>query len=133
MNNQKLLEVVNVKKYFQPQGGLLSPKGRVVKAVDGVSFALEKEETLGLVGESGCGKTTLGRVILRLLEPTEGELFFEGKNICRLKKKELRSLRKDMQIIFQDPYGSLNPRMKAGSIIEEPFKIHHNMGKGARQ
>jgi len=133
MNNQQILEVVNVKKYFQPRGGLWSPKGRVVKAVDGVSFALAKEETLGLVGESGCGKTTLGRVILRLLEPTEGELFFEGKNICRLKKEELRALRKDMQIIFQDPYGSLNPRMKAGSIIEEPLKIHHNLQKEERR
>jgi len=133
MNDKNVLEVVNVKKYFQPRGGVWSPKGRVVKAVDGVSFALKKEETLGLVGESGCGKTTLGRVILRLLEPTEGELFFEGKDICRLKKKELRILRKDMQIIFQDPYGSLNPRMKAGSIIEEPLKIHHNLSKEERK
>ncbi|MFH0812722.1 MAG: dipeptide ABC transporter ATP-binding protein [Pseudomonadota bacterium] len=131
MNN--LLEVKNLKKYFQPQGGLIPKKSGVVKAVDGVSFAVAKEETLGLVGESGCGKTTLGRLILRLLEPTAGEVSFEGKNIFSLKQKELRSLRKDMQIIFQDPYGSLNPRMKAGSIIEEPLKIHQKLDKKERK
>ncbi|HPD61306.1 MAG TPA: dipeptide ABC transporter ATP-binding protein [Thermodesulfobacteriota bacterium] len=128
-----LLEAINIKKYFPPQGGLIAQRGKSVKAVDGVSFTLSREETLGLVGESGCGKTTLGRVILRLLEPTEGEIFFEGKNILALGKKELRSLRKDMQIIFQDPYGSLNPRMKAGSIIEEPLKIHYHLNKQERQ
>jgi len=127
MNNEKILELNNVKKFFQHREGLLTKKKGPVKAVDGVSFAMDREETLGLVGESGCGKTTLGRLILALLKPTEGEIFFERENIFALKKKELRNLRKNMQIIFQDPYGSLNPRMKAGRIIEEPLKIHQKI------
>ncbi len=128
-----LLDVRNIKKYFYADQGVLLKKRNPVKAVDDVSFTLEKEETLGLVGESGCGKTTLGRVILRLLEPTEGKVLFEGIDIFSLGKRDLRNLRRDMQIIFQDPYGSLNPRMKAGSIIEEPLKIHHTMNKRERR
>lgn len=128
-----LLKAINIKKYFPPQGGLTAHKSKPVKAVDGVSFTLGREETLGLVGESGCGKSTLARVVLRLIEPTEGELYFGGQNIFTLSKKEIRGLRRDMQIIFQDPYGSLNPRMKAGSIIEEPFKVHNRMSKQERK
>lgn len=128
-----LLTIRNLKKYFFSDPGLLGKESRPVRAVDDVSFVLHKEETLGLVGESGCGKTTLGRLALGLLEPTAGEVLFEGANIFLLKKEALRNLRKDMQIIFQDPYGSLNPRMKVGSIIEEPLKIHHRLTKQERQ
>lgn len=130
---QHILEVREVKKYFRHQRGGLGSPDRLVRAVDGVSMVVEKEETFGLVGESGCGKTTLGRVILRLAEPTAGEVLFEGRNIFATSKAELRGLRKDMQIVFQDPYGSLNPRMKAGSIIEEPLIIHHDFSKEQRR
>jgi len=101
----------------------------VVKAVDGVSFTIRRGETLGLVGESGCGKTTTGRVILRLQEPTAGEVIFEGRNVFALNKEELRRMRRDMQIIFQDPYSSLNPRMTVGDIVGEPLEIH-NIARG---
>lgn len=127
-----LLDVQKVKKHFHTESGLFGKKRNPVKAVDGVSFSLEKEETFGLVGESGCGKTTLGRVILRLLEPTDGAVIFDGINIFSLGKRDLRSLRKDMQIVFQDPYGSLNPRMKTANIIEEPLKIHLSLTKQER-
>lgn len=119
----ELLKVMDLKKHF-PIKGLL---GRVIgwiRAVDGVSFNIYEKETLGVVGESGCGKTTLGRTILRLIEPTEGIIIFNGKNITKLSKKELRSLRKDMQIVFQDPYWSLNPTMLVKDIIAEPIMEH---------
>ena len=112
-----LLEVRNLKKYFQV------PKG-YLHAVDDVSFTINEGETLGIVGESGCGKSTLGRAILRLHEPTSGTVLFDGMNVTAMNKQEMRSLRKYMQIIFQDPYASLNPRFTVSQIIEEPLRLH---------
>lgn len=125
-----LLVVKNLKKYFPIKGGILSKTIGYVYAVDDISFTLSRGETLGLVGESGCGKSTTGRVILRLIEPTAGEAWFEGVNIFSLGKNELRKLRRDMQIIFQDPYASLNPRMTVEKIVGEPLKIH-KIAKGS--
>lgn len=121
---RKLLEVKNLKKYFPVKAGILRKTVAYVKAVDGVSFHINEGETLGLVGESGCGKSTTGHTILRLLEATGGEVIFDGKDILTLNKREMREARKDMQIIFQDPYASLNPRMTIGEIIAEPLIIH---------
>src|SRR5439155_1359948 len=121
---EPLLKVKNLKKYFPIRGGLFSREVARVHAVDDVSFDVMPGETLGLVGESGCGKSTTGRSILRLIEPTSGEVSFEGKNVTTLDKRSLRALRKEMQIIFQDPYASLNPRMTVGSIIGEALVIH---------
>lgn len=120
---EPLVEVRNLKKYF-PLKGRAFGKGGSVKAVDGVSFEIREGETLGLVGESGCGKSTTGRLILRLLDPTAGEVFFAGKDVFKTGHRDLRALRKDMQIIFQDPYSSLNPRMTVGDIVAEPLKIY---------
>ena len=120
-----LLDVRDLKMYFPvTQGIILQKKIADIKAVDGVSFHIKKGETLGLVGESGCGKTTTGRVILQLYRPTAGEVMFEGTDLVKLKSREMRAYRQRMQIIFQDPYGSLNPRMTAGGIIGEPMTIH---------
>ena len=121
---EALLKVQNLKKYFPIRGGLLSREVARVHAVDDVSFDIMAGETLGLVGESGCGKSTTGRTILRLIEPTSGEVTFQGRNVTTLDKRSLRALRKEMQIIFQDPYASLNPRMTVGSIIGEALVIH---------
>lgn len=121
---EALLIIKGLKKYFPLQRGLFSREVGWVRAVDGVTFSVFKGETLGLVGESGCGKSTLGRLMLRLIEPTEGEILFEGKDILRYDRKDLRNLRRQMQIIFQDPFASLNPRMTVGSIIGEAFTIH---------
>ena len=126
---ENLLEVKNLVKYFPVRGGVFSRVRNYVKAVDGISFEVKPGETLGLVGESGCGKSTAGRSILRLIEPTSGEINFEGENICDLSNEELRKRRRQMQIIFQDPYASLNPRMTIGSIVGEPLTIH-NVAKG---
>ncbi|MEH7385768.1 oligopeptide/dipeptide ABC transporter ATP-binding protein [Bacillus sp. JJ1521] len=122
---QKLLEVKNVKKYF-------SIHKKPLKAVDDLNLIINKGETVGLVGESGCGKSTAGKTIIRLIEPTDGEVLFEGKNIYEFSQRQMKELRKDMQIIFQDPYASLNPRMKIEDIIGEPLDIHH-LAKGKKR
>src|SRR5437016_10619887 len=123
-SGEPLLRVKHLVKHFPLKSGLLSRNAERVHAVDGVSFDIGRGETLGLVGESGCGKSTTGRCILRLVEPTSGEIWFEQKNVTTLDKRSLRALRKEMQIIFQDPYASLNPRMTVGSIIGEALVIH---------
>ena len=121
---RSMLEIKNLKKYFPVKGsGFLRPRA-LVKAVDGVSFTLDKGETLGLVGESGCGKSTVGRLILGLIRPTEGEIYFQGRNIPGMDREEIRRMRRDIQLVFQDPYGSLDPRMKAGDIVGEALEIH---------
>ena len=120
---EKILEVNNLKKYFKLKGSFLS-KGKTLKAVDGVSFDLYRGETLGLVGESGSGKSTVGRTILKLLKPTDGQIYYQGNDISKIRGEQLRSIRKNMQMIFQDPYASLNPRMTIGEAIIEPILSH---------
>ncbi|MFH1652791.1 MAG: dipeptide ABC transporter ATP-binding protein [Pseudomonadota bacterium] len=122
--NEALLKVENLKKHFPIRGGILNRSIGSVFAVDGVSFEVKKGTTLGLVGESGCGKSTLGRTLLRLYEPTEGKAFLEGKDIFSLDRHSMFEIRKDIQMIFQDPYSSLNPRMTVGDIIREPLDIY---------
>lgn len=125
MSSQPLLEVKNLKMYFEKRSGLLSQKVEQVKAVDGVSFCVNKGETLGLVGESGCGKSTTGYSIVRLYQPTGGKILYHGVDIAKLSAKEMCPYRKRLQMIFQDPYASLNPRMTVADIIGEPLDIHH--------
>jgi len=123
--NDAILDVKDLKMYFPVTRGLLRRKVADVKAVDGVSFKLMKDETLGLVGESGCGKTTIGRCVLGLYRPTGGNILFQDENITSLPENKLREIRRKMALIFQDPYSSLDPRQSAGSIVGEPLKIHH--------
>ena len=124
-----LLDVRNLRKTFRVTTGALAGKHLALKAVDGVSFSLRAGETLGLVGESGCGKSTTGKAILRLLEPDEGEVLFDGEDLLALSPKQMRTRRRDLQMIFQDPYSSLNPRMQVADIVGEPLKIHR-LAKG---
>ena len=126
---EKLIEVENLVTYFPIFSGILQKKTGEVKAVDDISFFVRRGETLGLVGESGCGKTTTGRSILKLEEPTSGNVIFEGKNLIKMKGEPLRKMRAHMQPIFQDPFASLNPRMKTEDIISEPLVVH-NLSKG---
>lgn len=133
MTQETLIEVKNLTKYFPVGGGLFGKSADVVKAVDDVSFSIRRGETFGLVGESGCGKSTTGRCILRLIEPTSGEVRFDNRNLLSVNAGNLRHLRRDMQIIFQDPYSSLNPRMRVGDIISEPLTIHQVGTKAERR
>ena len=120
-----LLEVQGLKKYFPIRGGILRRVVGHVKAVDDVSFSVKKGETFGLVGESGCGKSTTGRTILRLLEPTEGKVLFDGVDVASLSTRQMQKTRRDLQMVFQDPFASLNPQMTVGELIEEPMKVHN--------
>jgi oligopeptide/dipeptide ABC transporter ATP-binding protein len=127
MTNQILVEIKDLKKHFP------ASHKQLVRAVDGVTFSIRRGETLGLVGESGCGKTTIGRCLLRLVEPTSGEIRFDGQNLLALSRGEMRRLRRRMQIVFQDPYSSLNPRLTVGTIIAEPLLVHGAGNRGERR
>ena len=134
MANQHLIEVENLKMYFKKVRGVIRQKVSYVKAVDNVSFFIDRGETFGLVGESGCGKSTLGRLLLGLLPPTQGQVFFDGRDLAACSPRDLRALRRQMQMVFQDPYGSLNPAKKIGWIMEEPLRIQRKLpGKERRQ
>ncbi len=128
-----LIEVIDLKKHFPIRKGILGRTVGQVHAVDGVSFRINEGETLGLVGESGCGKTTVARAVLRLIEPTSGQIKIKGREITTLSKTELRPLRRQMQIVFQDPFSSLNPRIRVGKIVGEPLKIHGIGNKQERE
>ncbi len=132
-NGQPLVEVKNLKKYFPIKKGVLAREVARVHAVDDVSLVVSEGETLGLVGESGCGKSTLGRCIVRLHEPTAGDVVFDGHSITKLNNRALRPLRREMQMIFQDPYASLNPRKRVGTIIGDPLRIHGMGDRGERK
>ena len=130
--SEALLEVRDLKKHFHIAGGI-GRAGGTVRAIDGVSFSIKRGETVGLVGESGCGKTTTGRCVLLLERPTSGTIRFEGVDLAALSQSELRSVRRRVQVIFQDPYSSLNPRMTIGQIIAEPLKVHGIIGDKAKR
>lgn len=129
VDQDNIVTVQNLKKYFPIKGGVLKRTVGHVKAVDDVTLQIKKGETLGIVGESGSGKSTLGRMILRLLEPTEGNVYFENKDITRLNNRQLRPYRKDMQVVFQDPFASLNSKMSVGQLIEEPLTVQTSLGR----
>ena len=133
MSADVLLEVRNLKTYFPLKRGLLGRPRGFVKAVDDVSFFIRRGETLGLVGESGCGKTTTGKSILRLIEPTSGEIIFEGQDLMGLNQNQMRKMRREMQLIYQDPYSSLNPRLTVGEIIAEPLVVHDLLDRQGRE
>jgi len=133
MSADVLLEVRNLKTYFPLKRGLLGRPRGFVKAVDDVSFFIRHGETLGLVGESGCGKTTTGKSILRLIEPTSGEIIFEGQDLMGLNQNQMRKMRREMQLIYQDPYSSLNPRLTVGEIIAEPLVVHDLLDRQGRE
>ncbi|WP_019421674.1 ABC transporter ATP-binding protein [Paenibacillus sp. OSY-SE] len=128
-----LLQVRNLKKHYPIRQGLLNKQVGSVKSVDGLNFDIYEGETFGIVGESGCGKSTTGRSVLRLIEPTEGEVWFQGRNLMELSSKELRLLRPDMSMIFQDPYASLNPRWTVQRILEEPLQTHQSLRTSERK
>lgn len=132
MSNEILIEVKNLKKYFPVKNEFLGGEKKYVKAVDGVSFNIKKGETFGLVGESGCGKSTLGRSITRLYDTTEGDVIFEGTNIAKLSKKEIKNFYSKIQTIFQDPYSSLNPNMTVRELVNEPLALHTKLNKDER-
>ncbi|WP_217586193.1 ABC transporter ATP-binding protein [Lentibacillus saliphilus] len=133
LDQDTLISVKNVKKYFPVKGGILKRTVGHIKAVDDVSFDIKEGETLGVVGESGSGKSTLGRVILRLLEPTDGRILFEGADIAHIGNRKMREHRKNMQIVFQDPLASLNPKMSVGELIEEPLLVQTSATKAERK
>lgn len=132
-SNSPIVEVRNVKKYFPVKSGILKRKKDFVKAVDDISFSIYHGETFGIVGESGSGKSTLGRTILRLTEPTDGKILYDGEDISHIKQHDMRDYRRHMQMVFQDPFSSLNPRMRVGELIEEPMIIHRYGSSSTRK